>query len=109
MAVVDTYRFDILLVSLDPSQGAEIKKTRPCLVISPNEMNKHIRTLIVAPMTSKGRSYLTRIPVTFDGKEGKILLDQIRTIDKSRIIRKLGTLDAKKALLVLETLGKMFS
>jgi mRNA interferase MazF len=109
MAVVDAYRFDILLVSLDPSQGAEIKKTRPCLVISPDEMNKHIRTLIVAPMTSKGRSYLTRIPVTFDGKEGKILLDQIRTIDKSRIIRKLGTLDAKKALLVLETLGKMFS
>ena len=109
MAVVDTYRFDILLVSLDPSQGAEIKKTRPCLVISPDEMNKHIRTLIVAPMTSKGRSYLTRIPVTFNGKEGKILLDQIRTIDKSRIIKKLGTLNAKEASMVLETLGKMFS
>ncbi len=109
MAVVDFCRFDILLVSLDPSQGAEIKKTRPCLVISPDEMNKHIKTLIVAPMTSKGRPYLTRIPVTFKGKEGKVLLDQVRTIDKSRIIKKLGTLDAEKASLVLETLGKMFS
>ena len=109
MAVVDTCRFDILLVSLDPSQGAEIQKTRPCLVISPDEMNKHIKTLIVAPMTSKGRPYLTRIPVTFKGQEGKILLDQIRTIDKSRIIKKLGILDAEKASLVLETLGKLFS
>ncbi len=109
MAVVDFCRFDILLVSLDPSQGAEIKKTRPCLVISPDEMNKHIKTLIVAPMTSKGRPYLTRIPVTFKGKERKVLLDQVRTIDKSRIIKKLGTLDAEKASLVLETLGKMFS
>jgi len=109
MEVVDLCRFDIFLVSLDPSQGAEIKKTRPCLVISPDEMNKHIKTLIVAPMTSKGRPYLTRIPVTFNGQEGKVLLDQIRTIDKSRIIKKLGTLDAEKASLVLETLGKMFS
>jgi mRNA interferase MazF len=109
MAVVGFCRFDILLVSLDPSQGAEINKTRPCLVISPDEMNKYIKTLIVAPMTSKGRPYLTRIPVTFKGQEGKVLLDQIRTIDKSRIIKKLGTLDAEKASLVLETLGKMFS
>ena len=109
MAVVDFCRFDVFLVSLDPSKGAEIKKTRPCLVISPDEMNKHIKTLIVAPMTSKGRPYLTRISVTFKGQEGKILLDQIRTIDKSRIIKKLGTLDAEKASLVLETLEKMFS
>jgi len=109
MAVVDLCRFDILLVSLDPSQGAEIKKTRPCLVISPDEMNKHIKTLIVAPMTSKGRPYLTRIPVTFKGQDGKVLLDQIRTIDKSRIIKKLGILDAEKSSLILETLGKMFS
>lgn len=109
MGVVDASRFDILLVSLDPSQGFEIKKTRPCLVISPDEMNHHIRTLIVAPMTSKGRSYITRIPVTFDGKEGKILLDQIRTIDKSRVIKKLGALDAHEASMVLETLAKMLS
>mgnify|MGYP000305143910 CR=1 FL=1 len=109
MAMVSPCRFDILLVSLDPSQGSEIKKTRPCLVISPDEMNKHIKTLIVAPMTSKGRPYLTRIPVTFKGTEGKVLLDQIRTIDKSRIIKKLGTLDVEKASLVLETLREMFS
>lgn len=107
--MVDSNRFDILLVSLDPSQGAEIKKTRPCLVISPDEMNRNIKTLIVAPMTSQGRPYLTRIPVTFNGKEGKVLLDQIRTIDKSRVIKKLGMLDAKKASVVLDTLRKMFS
>ena len=109
MAVVGIYRFDVFLVSLDPSQGAEIKKTRPCLIISPDEMNKYIKTLIVAPMTSKTRDYPTRVPVTFNDKEGNIVLDQIRTIDKSRIVKKLGTLDAKTASLVLETLGKMFS
>ena len=107
--MVDVNRFDILLVSLDPSQGSEIKKTRPCVVISPNEMNKYIKTIIVAPMTSKIKSYPTRIPVTFDGKEGNIVLDQIRTIDKSRIIRKLGTLNIKTTSLVLDTLEKLFS
>jgi mRNA interferase MazF len=109
MAVVDIHRFDIFLVSLDPSQGSEIKKTRPCLVISPDEMNKYIKTLIIAPMTSKTRDYPTRIPVSFNGKDGNIVLDQIRTIDKSRLIKKLGTLDTKTASLVLDTLGEMFS
>lgn len=109
MAVVETYRFDVFLVSLDPSQGSEIKKTRPCVVISPDEMNQHIKTLIVAPMTSKVRSYPTRVLVTFDGREGNIVLDQIRTIDKSRLIKKLGTLDTETASVVLETLVKMFS
>jgi mRNA interferase MazF len=107
MAMVD--RFDIFLVSLDPSKGLEIKKTRPCLVISPDEMNKYIKTLIVAPMTSKIRDYPTRILVTFEGKKGNIVLDQIRTIDKSRIVKKLGSLDTETASLVLETLRKMFS
>ena len=107
--MVDINRFDILLVTFDPSQGHEIKKTRPCVIVSPNEMNKYIKTLIVAPMTSKIRNYPTRIPVVFDSKEGTIALDQIRTIDKSRIIRNLGTLDTKIANTVLETLGKMFS
>ncbi len=107
--MVDTNRFDILLVTFDPSQGHEIKKTRPCVIISPNEMNKYIKTLIVAPMTSKIRNYPTRIPVVFEGKEGTIALDQIRTIDKSRIIRNLGTLDTKTATLVLEALNKIFS
>lgn len=107
MAMVD--RFDIFLVSLDPSKGLEIKKTRPCLVISPDEMNRYIKTLIVVPMTSKIRDYPTRILVTFEGKKGNIVLDQIRTIDKSRIVKKLGSLDTETASLVLETLRKMFS
>ena len=107
--MVDTNRFDILLVSFDPSQGYEIKKTRPCVIVSPNEMNKYIKTIIVAPMTSRIKNYPTRISVVFEGKGGTIALDQIRTIDKSRIIRKLGTLDTKTATLVLEILGKMFS
>lgn len=109
MAVVNIARFDILLISLDPVQGAEIKKTRPCVVISPNEMNKYIQTIIVAPMTSQMKNYPTRISMIFDDKQGSIVLDQIRTIDKSRIIKKLGTLDAEIAALVLVGLGEMFS
>ena len=109
MAMVIFERFDILLVSLDPSQGAEIKKTRPCVVISPDEMNKHIKTLIVAPMTSKIKDYPTHIPVFFDDKEGRIVLSQIRTIDSSRIIKKLGALNNKTASLLLDTLREMFS
>ena len=111
MAVVDTYRFDVFLVflvSLDPSQGSDIKKIRPCVVISPDEMNRYIKTLIVAPMTSKIRNYPTRIPMVFEGQKGSIVLDQIRTINKSRIIKKLGILDSKTTSLVLETLEKMF-
>ena len=109
MAVVNTSRFDIFLVCLDPSQGCEIKKIRPCVVISPDEMNKYLKTLIVAPMTTKAKNYPTRVFLTFEGKEGNIVLDQIRTINKCRIIKKLGTLDAETSSLVLETLGKMFS
>ncbi len=91
--MVNINRFDILLISLDPTKGTEINKIRPCVVISPNEMNKYINTLIVAPMTSKIKNYPTRVTVTFDDKKGNIVLDQIHTIDKSRIIKKLGTLD----------------
>jgi len=109
MAIVNAARFDILLVSLDPSQGSEIKITRPCLVISPNEMNKYIKTLIIAPMTSTVKDYPTRVPLVFEGKKGNIVLDQIRTIDKSRIVKKLGVLNEKTASLVLEILQKMFS
>lgn len=107
--MVNINRFDVLLISLDPSQGAEIKKTRPCLVISPNEMNKYINTLIIAPMTSKIRDYPTRVPVTFDGKKGNIILDQIRTIDKSRVVKKLGVLDNDTINLVFKTLEKIFT
>lgn len=106
--MVDESRFDILLVSLDPTQGAEIKKMRPCVIISPDEMNRHLKTLIIAPMTSTVRKYPTRVPITFDNKEGSIVLDQIRTIDKSRIIRKLGIVDNRTRSLILETLEKLF-
>lgn len=109
MEVVNISRFDILLISLDPSQGAEIKKTRPCVVVSPDEMNKYIKTIIIAPMTSKVRDYPTRIPVSFDNKEGNIVLDQIRTIDKSRVMKKLGVLDDKTVFLVLKVLKEMFN
>jgi len=102
-------KFDILLISLDPTQGAEIQKTRPCVVISPNEMNDNIRTLIIAPMTSQIRNYPTRIPIQFDSKQGNVILDQIRTIDKSRVIKKLGKIDRKLSKKITDTLIEMFT
>jgi mRNA interferase MazF len=102
-------RFDVFLVNLDPTLGHEIKKTRPCLIISPDEMNKHIETIIIAPMTTKGRSYPSRVPVSFQGKKGQIVLDQIRTIDKTRLTRKLGRIDKRTAPKVLDVLQEMFA
>ena len=102
-------RFDIFLMNLDPSIGHEIHKTRPCLVVSPDEMNRHIGTIIVAPMTTKGRSYPTRVPCRFQGKEGQIVLDQLRTVDKARLVRKLGRLSAKAQAEVLRVLAEMFA
>ena len=81
-------RFDVYLVNLDPTVGSEIKKTRPCVIVSPNEMNNHISTIIVAPLTSKLRNYPTRVPCRVEGKQGQIVLDQIRTVDKSRLVKK---------------------
>jgi mRNA interferase MazF len=102
-------RFEIHLVDLDPTIGSEIRKTRPCLVISPDEMNHQIRTVIVAPMTTKGRAYPTRIPCRFKGKAGQVVLDQIRTVDSSRLVKKLGRLGDKSAAEVHRTLGEMFA
>lgn len=102
-------RFDVILVSLDPTVGSEIRKTRPCLVISPDEMNRHIRTVIVAPMTTRGRSYPTRVPCSFEGKDGQIVLDQIRTVDRERLVRKLGHLDEPTQADVLTALGELFA
>jgi len=102
-------RFDVYIVVLDPTVGSEIKKTRPCLIISPDEMNRHIATVIVAPMTTKGRSYPTRVACTLQGKEGQVVLDQIRTIDKSRLARKLGQINDETQLEVLSVLNEMFS
>jgi mRNA interferase MazF len=102
-------RFDVFLVVLDPTIGSEIQKTRPCLVISPDEMNLHLSTAIVAPMTTKGKLYPSRIPVYFEGKDGYIVLDQIRTVDKTRLIKKLGTIDIDEQKAVLNALAEMFA
>ena len=108
MAVV-VNRFDVFLVNLDPTMGHEIQKTRPCLIISPDEMNRHIRTVIIAPMTTAGKDYPTRISCTFKGKRGQIVLDQMRTIDKSRLIRKLGSIEPKTQVEVISALQKLFA
>jgi mRNA interferase MazF len=102
-------RFEVYLINLDPTVGSEIKKTRPCLVVSPDEINHNIRTVIVAPMTTKGQSYPTRVPCRFKGKDGQVVLDQIRTVDQSRLIRKLGRIDSKTAAAVLDVLQEMFA
>ena len=102
-------RFDVYIVVLDPTVGSEIQKTRPCLIISPDEMNRHIATVIVAPMTTKGRSYPTRVACTFQGKEGQVVLDQIRTVDKARLARKLGQINDETQNEVLSVLNEMFS
>ena len=102
-------RFQVYLVSLDPTVGSEIKKTRPCVVVSPNEMNHRIRTVIVAPMTTRGRAYPTRVACRFGGKSGQIVLDQLRTVDAARLVRKLGRLDRRAAGAVLQVLGDMFA
>lgn len=105
--MVDIKRFDIYLVSLDPTKGSEIKKTRPSVVISPNEMNV-LKTVLIAPMTTKGIHFPTRVPITFQGKKGQIILDQIRAIDKSRLIKKVGSLREPVGMKVLQTLQEMF-
>lgn len=106
---VEVKRFDVYLVSLDPTKGREIKKTRPCLVISPDEMNRHISTMIVAPMTSKGNSYPTRVPCQFQGIKGQVVLDQIRTVDKTRMVKKLGSLSPTTQGKVLDSLAEIFA
>lgn len=102
-------RFDVYLVNLDPTVGSEIRKARPCLIISPDEMNRYIATVIVAPMTTKGRDYPTRVQCTFKGKVGQVVLDQIRTIDKSRFVQKLGRIDKQTQEEVLTILAEMFA
>ncbi len=102
-------RFDVYLVQLNPTVGSEIQKTRPCVIISPDEMNDNINTVIIAPMTTKGNLYPTRIPCEFQGKEGKVVLDQIRTVDKTRLVKKLGTLTTSEQEQILSTLAEMFA
>ncbi len=101
-------RFEVYLINLDPSVGHEIKKLRPCLIISPDEMNRHIKTVIIAPMTTKGREYPTRISCRFKGKSGQIVLDQIRTVDKIRLTKKLGVINLDTQKKVISVLSEMF-
>lgn len=104
---VEILQFNVYLVNLDPTIGHEIKKTRPCLIISPNEMNKNIGTVIIAPMTTKSHKYPTRVPLTFQKKKGRIVLDQIRTIDNKRILRQIGKINEKTIKEVKDIIKEM--
>ncbi len=102
-------RFAVYRIALDPTVGSEISKTRPCVVISPDEMNRHIRTVIIAPMTTSRKRYPTRVACTFAGKKGEVVLDQIRTVDQSRLLKQVGRLDRGSATRVVAALLEMFA
>ena len=102
-------RGEVYLINLDPTVGSEVQKTRPYVIISPNEMNKYIRTVVIAPMTTKQKSYKSRVEINFDGRQGQIMLDQIRTVDKKRLTAKLGKLSVKELKAVLSVLQEMFA
>src|SRR5579872_873952 len=110
MGVVETPKRDeVWLVALDPTKGSEIQKTRPCVIISPDEMNGHLGTFIIAPMTSAARRYPTRAPINHGGKSGEVVLDQIRAVDRSRLIRKLGAATPKTAEAISDVLLEIFA
>lgn len=102
-------RFEVYLVCLDPTIGTEMQKTRPCLVVSPDEMNAHLRTVIIAPMTTRRRDYPMRVACQFQGKGGEVVLDQIRTVDRARLVKRLGKLSPKASTRVLDVLQEMFA
>ncbi|MCG8374616.1 MAG: type II toxin-antitoxin system PemK/MazF family toxin [Balneolales bacterium] len=102
-------RFDVFLVALDPTLGSEIKKTRPCVIISPDEMNLFLHTVIIAPLTSTKKNYPTRVNTRFKGKNGQVVLDQIRTVDKKRLVKKLGTASTSAQNQILSVLQEMFA
>lgn len=105
--VMDISQYNIYLINLDPTIGHEIQKTRPCVILSPDEMNANIGTVIIAPMTTKSHNYPTRVPLFFAGKKGWIVLDQIRTIDKIRVIKKLGEINSHTVVEVKQVLREM--
>ena len=110
MAVVDfPQRSEVWLVSLDPTVGSEIKKTRPCVIISPDETNRLLKTVIVAPLTTTIKNYPTRINVIFQDKKGSVVLDQIRAVDKTRLLKKIGTVSEKEISSIANFLVKMFT
>jgi len=102
-------RFNIFLVQLDPATGAETAKTRPCLVVSPDELSRAVSTVIIAPMTTLRRGWPTRVEIVFQGKTGEIALDQIRAVDKTRLVKRLGKVGSETADAVLNTLGELFA
>lgn len=102
-------RFEVYLVNLDPTVGREIQKTRPCLIVSPDEMNAYIATVIIAPLTTQGRPYPSRVACQFQGKAGHIVLDQLRTVDKSRLVKRLGRISPTAQQAVLQVLSEMFA
>jgi len=107
MGMVIMKQYSIYSVNLDPTLGHEIKKTRPCIILSPNEMNNNLSTIIIAPMTTKSHNFPTRIEINFQGKNGWIVLDQIRAIDKVRLVKALGKLDASKVKEIKDVLNEM--
>ena len=107
--MVEVRRFDIVIVALDPTVGSEMQKTRPCVVLSPDEMNASLRTALIAPMTTQGRAYSWRVPVQFQWRSGRIALDQIRAVDGARFSKPVGRLDAPTARRVLDVLADMFA
>lgn len=102
-------RGDVFLVDLNPTRGSEIQKTRPCVVVSPNELNEHLRTLIIAPLTTRGQAYPFRISCRFQGRVGRVVLDQIRTVDRERLVRRVGRLSPNTLGQTLKTLQEMFA
>lgn len=101
-------RGEVFLVELDPTRGSEIRKTRPCVIVSPDELNHHLRTVIVAPMTTGGHAYPFRPNCRFGGKEGRVALDQLRTVDRDRLRKRLGALTGPTLGAVFAVLGEMF-
>lgn len=106
--MVSIQRFEVWLVTLNPTQGHEIKKTRPCVVVSPDELSA-LSTVIVAPMTTKGFAYPCRVSLEFDGKRGLVLLDQLRAVDKTRLVKRLGQVDGKTQQALCDCLTEMFA
>ena len=105
---VSARRLDVYLVTVDTGAGREVKRSRRCVVVSPDEMNRHIATVIVAPLTARGRSYPTRVPLVFQGHPAQVAVDQLRAVDKSRLVRRLGTLSTSTGDKVLGVLTEMF-
>jgi mRNA interferase MazF len=101
-------RFEVYLVQLDPAMGSEIRKSRPCVVVSLDEMNANLNTVIIAPLTSTLKSWPTRVPVTFQNKSGEVALDQIRTVDSARLVKRLGSVSSTEAEQIREVLVEMF-